>query len=259
MLGAIVARTLKLYALPASHPCAAVEAALVLKAIDFERVDLLPVVPVLIGPLLWGGTTVPGMRENGRRLVGSRTIMRRLDEMVAQPPLLPAPDDPLREKVLEAERWGDEVFQSVPRRLIYAAFLRQPRAMESYAAGAKLPLSPALLRPAMPLTARLLALKNKSTDETARTDIAELPSQLARIDGWIEEGLIGGEQANAADLQIGATIRLLMTIRDLRPLVEDRPARRLVRYFPPLVGSVDAGALPAEWRARKHITSSSRD
>jgi glutathione S-transferase len=250
MLGPVVARRLKLYALPASHPCAAVEAALVWKAIEFERVDLLPVVPVLIGPLLWGGTTVPGMRENGGRLVGSRTIMRRLDELVAESPLLPAPGDPLREKVLEAERWGEEAFQSVPRRLIYAAFLRQPRAMESCAAGAKLPLSPALLRPAMPLTARLLALKNNSTDDTARADIAELPSQLARIDGWIGEGLIGGEHPNAADLQIGATVRLLTTIRDLGPLVEGRPASRLVRYFPPLVGSVDAGALPAEWLAQ---------
>ena len=245
-----MARRPKLYLLPGSHPCAAVEAALALKDIDFERVDLLPIMPVLLGPLLWGGPTVPGMRANGERLVGSRTIMRRLDEMVAQPPLLPGPGDPSREKLLEAERWGDEVFQSVPRRLIYAAFLRRPRAMESYATEAKLPLSPVLLRPAMPLTARLGALKNQSNDEAARADIAGLPGQLARIDGWIEEGIIGGEQPNAADLQIGATVRLLVTIGDVRSLVEDRPASRLVRYFPPMVGSVDAGALPAEWLAQ---------
>ena len=119
------------------------------------------------------------------------------------------------------------MFQSVPRRLIYAAFLRRPRAMESYATEAKLPLSPVLLRPAMPLTARLGALKNQSNDEAARADIAGLPGQLARIDGWIEEGIIGGEQPNAADLQIGATVRLLMTIGDVRSLVEDRPASRL--------------------------------
>ena len=42
--------------------------------------------------------------------------------------------------MLEAERWGDEVFQAVPRRLIDAAFLRNPRAMESYAGHAELPL-----------------------------------------------------------------------------------------------------------------------
>ena len=33
-----------LYALPASHPCAAVELALRLKGIDFRRVDMIPVV-----------------------------------------------------------------------------------------------------------------------------------------------------------------------------------------------------------------------
>jgi glutathione S-transferase len=237
----------KLYVLPGSHPCAAVEAALALKSIDYDRVELLPITPVLVGPLRWGGTTVPGMRVNGERVVGSRTIMRRLDDMVAEPALLPDPSDPSRERVLDAERWGDDVFQSVPRRLIDAAFLRRPREMESYAAQAKLPLSPALMRPAMPLTARLMAIKNKASDEAARADIAALPAQLDRVDGWIDEGLIGGEQPNAADLQLGSTVRLLMTIGDVRPVVESRPAAMLVRYFPPMVGAVADGVLPAEW------------
>jgi glutathione S-transferase len=242
-----MAAPLKLYVLPGSHPCAAVEAALALKSIDYHRVELLPIAPVLVGPLRWGGTTVPGMRVDGERIVGSRAIMRRLDGLVPEPALLPDPADPSHAKVLEAERWGDEVFQSVPRRLIDAAFLRRPGAMESYAAEAKLPLRPALMRPAMPLTARLMAIKNKASDEAARADIAGLPAQLQRIDGWIEEGLLGGEQPNAADLQIGSTVRLLMTIGDARPFLEGRPAARLTRYFPRMVGVVEAGVLPAEW------------
>jgi glutathione S-transferase len=236
-----------LYVLPGSHPCAAVEAALALKSIDVRRVELLPITQVLIGPLRWGGTTVPGMRLNGDRVVGSRTIMRRLDSMVAEPPLLPDPADPARAKVLEAERWGDEVLQAVPRRLIDAAFLRRPRAMESYAAHAKLPIPPRMMRPAMPLTARLMAIKNKASDEAARADLAALPAQLDQIERWMQEGVIGAEQPNAADLQIGSTIRLLMTIADVRPLLESRPAAQLARYFPPMVGDVEAGALPAEW------------
>ena len=103
----------KLYALPASHPCAAVEVALALKGIAYDRVDLLPMSQLAIGPLRYGGTTVPGMRIGSERLVGSRAIMRRLDELVPEPALLPAPGDPARERVLEIERWGDEVFQSV--------------------------------------------------------------------------------------------------------------------------------------------------
>ncbi len=245
MLGVQMAT--KLYVLPGSHPCAAVEAALALKGIDFRRVDLLPIVPVLAGPLLYGGTTVPGMRIDSERLVGSRPIMRRLDEIAPEPPLLPAPGDPAREQVLEAERWGDEVLQSVPRRLIDAAFLREPAAIESYAADAKLPLPRAWLRPVLPLTARAMALKNRASDSAARADLLALPGLLERVDGWVAEGVLGGQQPNAADLQIGSAIRLLASIGDVAPLIAGRPSERLAGFFGPLAGHVPAGALPAEW------------
>jgi hypothetical protein len=38
-----------------------------------------------------------------------------------------------------------------------------------------------------------------------------------------------------------------MSIGDVRPLIEARPAARLARYFPPMAGDIDAGVLPAEW------------
>ncbi|MCW3019827.1 MAG: glutathione S-transferase [Solirubrobacterales bacterium] len=243
----MAAREPKLYALPGSHPCAAVEAALRLKSMPYKRVDLLPGGEVLLGPLLYGGRTVPGMRIGGERLVGSRVIMRRLDALAPEPPLLPAPGSPDYARVLEAERWGDDVFQSVPRRLIDVAFVRRPAAMESYAANTRLPLPRPLLRPALPLSARLMALKNRARDDSAREDLAALPRQLERIDGWVAEGLLGGERPNAADLQIGSTIRILMSIGDVRPLIENRPAAQLTRYFPPMVGEVPRGVLPAEW------------
>jgi glutathione S-transferase len=92
-----------------------------------------------------------------------------------------------------------------------------------------------------------MALKNRANDDAARADLAALPSQLDRIDGWVAEGLLGGEQPNAADLQVGSTIRLLMTIGDVRPLIEGRPSATLVRYFPPASGEIPAGVLPPEW------------
>lgn len=239
--------SIKLYVLPASHPCAAVEAALGLKGLEFERVDLIPMTQMAIGPLRYGGSTVPGMRIDGEKVVGSRAIMRRLDQLRPEPPLLPPPGDERFAPVLEAERWGDEVLQSVPRRIIDVAFLRRPHAMLSYAQNAKLPMPSALMKPAAPLTAKLMAFKNKARDTTARADIAALPAQLDRVDRWIAEGLIGGERPNAADLQIGSTIRLLMSIGDMRPLIEGRPAARLANYFPPLVGEIEAGVLPAAW------------
>ncbi len=237
---------IKLYVLPGSHPCAAVEVALRRKGLPFQQVNLLPMVQAALGPLLYGGGTVPGMRLDGERLVGSRTIMRRLDALAPDPPLLPA-DPAARERVLEAERWGDEVFQSVPRRILDAGFLRDPGTMESYAADTRLPLPRAVLRPALPLTAKLMARRNHAEDDLVRADLAALPGHLEKIDAWIAEGLLGGEEPSAADLQIGSTVRLLETLGDVRPLIEGHPAAALTRYFPPMVGDIPAGTLPAEW------------
>jgi glutathione S-transferase len=237
---------IKLYVLPGSHPCAAVEVALKRKGLPFAQVNLLPMLQIGLGPILYGGSTVPGMRLDGERLVGSRTIMRRLDELAPEPPLLPA-DPGERERVLEAERWGDEVFQSVPRRVLDAGFLRNPGAMESYVGDAKLPLPRGMLRPALPLTAKLMARRNHAEDGPVREDLEALSDHLEKIDAWIAEGLLGGEEPNAADLQIGSTIRLLETIEDVRPLIEAHPAAALTRYFPPMVGRIPVGTLPAGW------------
>jgi glutathione S-transferase len=149
---------------------------------------------------------------------------------------------------LEAERWGDEVLQSVPRRLLDAAFLRDPACMESYAGDTKMPLPRPMLRPALPLTAKLMAKRNKADDDKARADIAALPAQLDHIDAWISDGVLGGDQANAADLQIGSSIRLLMTLGDIRPLIEGHACEALTRWWPqPQAGEAPAGTLPAEW------------
>jgi glutathione S-transferase len=238
----------KLYVIPGSHPCAAVEAALRLKGIEYERVDLLPLTQLMMGPLRYGGNTVPGLRVEGERLAGSRTIMRRLDELVSEPPLLPPLSDAVaRARVLEAERWGDEVLQAVPRRILDAAFLRDAACIESYAGDAKLPLPRGMLRPALPLTAKLMGWRNKADDEKAKADLAALPAQLDHIDAWIADGVLGGERPNAADLQIGSSIRLLMTIADVRPVVEGHSALDLTRWFEPQAGEAPAGTLPTEW------------
>jgi len=56
--------------------------------------------------------------------------MRALDALVADPPLLPSEDEPARRAaVLEAERWGDEVLQSLVRRIVWAALKRSPAAI----------------------------------------------------------------------------------------------------------------------------------
>ena len=82
-----------LYAVPASHPCAAVEKALQLKGIEYRRVDIPPVAHKAVQKALFGRGTVPGLRLDGRKIIGSREIMRALEDAVPEPPLLPADEE----------------------------------------------------------------------------------------------------------------------------------------------------------------------
>ncbi len=236
-----------LYAVPASHPCACVERALQLKAIEYRRVDLPPVAHKLIQKALFGGSTVPGLTLDGRRILGSRRIVRALEDKVADPPLLPA-DDKKRKSVEIAEEWGDEVLQALVRRAIWAALRRAPAAIPSYSEGSKLPVPAPVARLTAPLIARAEQRINAASDLNVRADLAHLESHLARVDRWIEYEVIGGERPNAADLQIGSGLALLLTIEDIASAAGSRPATELAfRWFPEYPGRVPVGVFPAAW------------
>src|SRR3954468_8020009 len=78
---------LKLYVIPGSHPCATVEAALDLKGLPYERVDLLPGLSALLQLARFGRRTVPGLSVDGYKVSGSRLILRTLDGLKAEPRL----------------------------------------------------------------------------------------------------------------------------------------------------------------------------
>jgi glutathione S-transferase len=59
--------------------------------------------------------------------------------------------------------------------------------------------------------------------------------------------VIGGEEPNAADLQIAPSVRLLMAFDQLRPLIEARPAGAFAVKVAPDPGGRVPAALPAEW------------
>ena len=84
------------------------------------------------------------------------------------------------------------------------------------------------------------------------------PALLDRIDGYIADGVIGGAEPNAADLQIAPSVALLMTMEDLRPFIESRPAgelaRRLVPDFP---GHTPPGFPAGLARAAQRLTARS--
>ena len=90
-----------------------------------------------------------------------------------------------------------------------------------------------MLRPSLPLTARLMALKKQAQRRRRARRPAALAGQLDRVDAWIADGLLGGEHPNAADLQIGSTIRLLVRDRATSALLmAARPAARADALLP---------------------------
>ena len=102
----------------------------------------------------------------------------------------------------------------------------------------------------MKTAAPIVALEvrfNDAGDENVRADLAALPGMLQRIDDWIATGVLGGEAPNAADLQIATSLRLLLTLQDLRPAIDARPAGELARRFVPDFPGDAPPVLPPEW------------
>jgi glutathione S-transferase len=99
-----------------------------------------------------------------------------------------------------------------------------------------------------PIATRAEMRLNKATEGAVRADLRALPDHLDRVDGWIASGVLGGQAPNRADLQIAPTVRLLMTVGDVRPLIEGRPAaRHALALSPHLAGELPAGVYPADW------------
>ena len=238
----------KLYVIPASHPSTAAALMLDRKGIPYKRVDMIP------GPLkqaqlrLMGfpGDTVPALKLDGEKVQGTREISRALDRRQPDPPLFPS-DPGQRAKVEEAERWGDEVLQSMPRRIIWNALGRDRSSLASYSEGSNLPVPDAIAsRTGAPVIA-MAKRRNKASDEAVRADLAALPEVLDHVDALIADGVIGGESPNAADYQIAPSLRLMLTMDDLRPALESRPAGELaMRVIPDFPGHLGP-ALPADW------------
>ena len=237
----------KLYVIPASHPSRTAMMMLDLKGIEYKRVDLMPVVAKgVLRAAGFPGVTVPALRIDGRRIQGSREIARELDRARPEPPLLPA--DPARRAAVEqAEAWGDEVLQPLARRVLWNALRRDRSPLVSYSQGARLGVPIELaVKTGQPLVA-LAARFAEATDERVRADLAALPGALQRIDDWIAEGVLGGEQPNAADLQIATSLRLLMTLQDVRDPIAARPAGELAMRIDPDYPGDAPPILPPAW------------
>lgn len=249
----------RLYGLPGSHPTMAVQAMLEYKGIDFRRIDLVPFLSRVIVRRAMGlpQNTVPVLAIDGRRVQGSRAISRELERLRPEPPLFPG-DPERRLAVEEAERWGEEELQHPIRQTSLWA-LRANRApirsyMERPIMGMPTGIAARLAPPFIDRGVRV----NEATDEAVRSNLAALDSILGRVDEWIATGVLDGEGLNTADFQIGASVRLLLTFQDLRPLIEDRPACRLARRAVPDYPGDAPPVFPLAWLEPLHAAAAAQ-
>ncbi|HEX6116892.1 MAG TPA: glutathione S-transferase N-terminal domain-containing protein [Solirubrobacterales bacterium] len=239
----------KLYVIPGSHPAMTARLMLEAKGIPYKRIDLMPVISKgALKAFGFPGVTVPALKIEGEKVQGSREIARALDRIKPEPPLFPA-DPTARTAVEEAERFGDEDLQPAARRMLWWSLRRDRAPLESFSTGARLGIPVGLaVKTAAPIVAASARL-NDATDENVRNDLAALPGMLARVDDYIAAGTLGGETLNAGDLQVATSLRLMMTLDDLRPAISARPAGELAfRAVPEYPGRVPA-ILPEAWLA----------
>lgn len=237
-----------LYAVHSSHSAHAARLMLDHKGVEHRVVNLVPGThAALLRPLGFRRGTVPALKLDGRRVQGTRAIARALDSVLPEPPLFPA-DPRQRARVEEAERWGDEFLQLAPRRIAAWINVHRTELRAKLAREAGVPAPRLVARAGWPVAWYFAHKVGANDTESVKRTTAELPAALDRVDELLGEGTIGGAERNAADFQIGTSVRLLMTFEDLAPVFEGRAAGRfavgLMREYPT---GVPAGLVPQEW------------
>jgi glutathione S-transferase len=236
--------------IPGSHPSVAAELMLVRKGIEVRGVDLVAAIhKPIVRAAGFPEPTVPAVFLAGQRLQGTARIARALDVLVPEPQLYPR-DPERREAVERAERWGDLVLQPAARRITWAALSRDHSTIGTYLVDARLGIPTDLaVRTAAPVV-WLASKLNRVSRKSAVRDLDALAGQLDRVDGLVADGVLGADEPNVADYQIATSVRLLMSLDDLRPVIEARPAGRLALDVVPRFPGRIPPVFPEEWMRR---------
>lgn len=221
-----------------------VEAALRHKGIEYEKVNLTmgkhgTEVEEIYGE---GLKTVPGMVVGDESIHGSVPILRHLEKLEPSNPLYP---EGIADEVAAAEEWADGHLQDLGRRIPWGALHFRPEAMGTFGGGEA--LDPAGTDFAMKFIHSTWKYHNISAVSLAE-DLGSFSEQIRQVEKFAEQGLVDRDEPTAADFQIGSTIRVLLTVRDLHPILDGTAAERVaMKHFPEYAGLVPEGALPPGW------------
>jgi glutathione S-transferase len=246
----------KLYVIPGSHACRAAMLMLDYKGIAYRVVELpTGAHPTLVRALGFPGHaapirqvegstrralamldrmgTVPALRFGSERIQTNHEIARFLDRIQPQPPLFPA-DGAQRREVEAAEQWGDGELQMAARRIVLIGSMHGLDTLRCRGNEGRLgPLLSKHERMRV-LNSRLAARAFFGASLQGEQGLlATLPSLLEKVDAWVEQGVLGGPQLNAADFTIAPSLALLAYRLDLRGGIEARPAGKLLERVLP--------------------------
>lgn len=164
--------------------------------------------------------TVPALKLGGERIQTNRAIARFLERLQPEPPLFPR--QPERRRAVEAvESWGDETLQMAARRV----------ALASDAGEMNMRCADGRLGPLLARSAVMRAILSPTSAHTFRasagdldTLLAAIPPMLDTVDSYIDEGLLGGKELNAADFAIAPSLALLSYRAELNEQISARRA-----------------------------------
>jgi glutathione S-transferase len=213
--------TATLYGIPGSHAVRTGELMLEHKEIPFRRVNLPPGPHrVLVRVMGFKGDRVPAVKfEDGSRAQGTRELPRVLDAMVPGRPLVP--EDAAG---LEAEAWADDVLQQWARRMVAAAGARNPDSLAGRGADGRLGVLLTRHELSRRTVARAVLMVFGATKERQREDVERTGETLDRVDAWIEEGVLNGEELRSPDFAVASSLALIEYIVALQPELRRRPA-----------------------------------
>jgi glutathione S-transferase len=236
--------TARLYVTSLSNPSKAAIAMVRYKQLPHTVVTLTSGFhPYLVRAAGFQGRTVPALRlDDGRRVQGSLAISRTLDELIAERPLFPS-DPGERRAVEDAERWGNDELQPVPRRMFRYATVHD-RALRRWIAAdvAKVPAPALAAALAKPVAARRSA--ESGGEDLIRADLARLPALLDHVDALVAGAVIATDRPNAADFQILSSVRVLLDFKALSEFEQRPGARAARRLFPTWEGEMPYFDIP---------------
>jgi glutathione S-transferase len=248
--------TAKLYVIPGSHACRTAMLMLEHKGIPYRTVELLtgmhsmavrlhgfpghrkPIrnVDGKVGPMLGlmdRMGTVPALRIGAQKIQTNKEIALYLEQSHPQPPLYPANPE-RRRAVEEARLWGDEQLQMKARRAVLAGGEEGLDVLHmrggSGRLGALLSNNERMRTIASSSAARLVFGAPAEESQKLRE---ELEPMLDRVDGWVEQGVLNGEQPNIADFTIAPSLALLSYRLDMRDELAQRPLYALIERLLP--------------------------